>query len=137
MTTSRRLSRAHGAGLFLLLSLVAGCPDSGNRVYTAASYVAGSGCLQDYAPLGLVVAGDLPANCAPTCLSVGGQVYVSTVCPPFPAEATVLDTSTTDCQQAIAELDAGAFCSLVTSPGSDAAGSDAAADGFPNDATSE
>lgn len=66
-----------------------GCEESGPRVYTAQAYLAGAECLEQYAPIGLVEAEVLESTCDPVCLRVGEQLYVSTVCAPYPAEASL------------------------------------------------
>lgn len=72
------------------LLLLAGCADSGPRVYTAQPFDAEAGCLGEYEAVALVEADELPANCPATCLDIGGTLYVSTVCPPLPDSATEL-----------------------------------------------
>jgi hypothetical protein len=76
-------------GCLWALALGEGCEEYGPRVYTAAPYRVARGCLDAYAPLGLVQARDLGAQCAAVCLREGGTLYVSSVCPPYPAEATL------------------------------------------------
>jgi hypothetical protein len=64
---------------------------------------AASKCLSAYVPLGLVDADALPATCAPVCLSLTGALYVSEVCPPYPAQATlVMPSDSADCKAALA-----------------------------------
>ena len=64
-------------------------------------------CLGPYAPLGLVEAEELPATCAPVCLTRDGTLYVSEVCAPYPAEATfVRSDESTECAGALALIDA-------------------------------
>jgi hypothetical protein len=97
----------------LSCSLVFGCEQEGPRVYTAMPFDATQGCLGAYAPLGLVEADELPATCAPVCLLQSDALYVSTVCAPYPAEATVVSPSdSSDCESALAvlEMDGGGAC---------------------------
>jgi hypothetical protein len=103
-------------GLLGLLGLV-GCDESGPRVYTAMAYHADVGCLDAYAPLGLVQSVDLSATCDPVCLKVGGALYVSTVCAPYPSEAVVVaKEDSADCRAALAALGAGTLCGNAPAP---------------------
>jgi hypothetical protein len=64
-------------------------------------------CLGAYVPLGLVTAEELPATCDPVCLTRDGTLYVSTVCAPYPDEATLVSPAdSTDCADALALIDA-------------------------------
>ena len=61
------------------------------------------GCLDAYAPIGLVEADKLDSTCEPVCLTKDGALYVSTVCPPYPATAEIVEASTSsECEQALA-----------------------------------
>jgi hypothetical protein len=127
MLTKWLLGYLRVAGLFALV--VGACEDWGPRVYTAQFYQPDADCLGAYAPLGLVEADDLGASCEPTCLRLADDLYVSTVCPPYPSEASVEDPATSsDCSVALGLLDAETFCDAA--PVDDAAAVDAgAADG--------
>lgn len=82
--------------------LPAACSDTGPRVYTAQPYDADAACLGEYEAIGLVEADELPANCAHTCLSVSETVYISTLCPPYPDQATPLTAAESeDCAAAL------------------------------------
>jgi hypothetical protein len=99
-------------GLRLALLLAAGaaaCEDFGPRVYTAQLFQAEPGCLDAYAPIGLVQARDLGSECEPVCLRLGDALYVSTVCAPYPAEASI-EADTEECGAALTALGAGASC---------------------------
>lgn len=88
-----------GAASLLLLGA---CSDTGPRVYTAQPYDAEAGCLGEYEAIGIVEADDLPATCAPTCLSVSETLYVTTLCAPYPDLATVTTPSENeDCAAAL------------------------------------
>jgi hypothetical protein len=79
-----------------------GCDESGPRVFTAQRYRADLACLETYAPLGLVEAEDVGALCEPVCLSEDEELFISTVCPPYPAEASVEPADSEGCAAALA-----------------------------------
>ena len=98
-------SRHHGLAIAMALMLAGicgGCDESGPRVFTAQHYRADLGCLETYAPLGLVEAGPVGALCAPVCLVQDEELYVSTVCPPYPAEASPAEPESAGCAAALA-----------------------------------
>jgi hypothetical protein len=98
-------SRHHGSPIAMALMLAGicgGCDESGPRVFTAQHYRADLGCLETYAPLGLVEAGPVGALCAPVCLVQDEELYVSTVCPPYPATASLGEPASADCAPALA-----------------------------------
>lgn len=78
------------------------CNEPGPRVYTAMPFDSEAQCLGPYQPLGLVDADELPANCQPVCLLRQGTLYVSEVCAPYPAQATVVGQDSADCVAALA-----------------------------------
>jgi len=84
--------RSLGKAAALLGAVAAlGCEESGPRVYTAQAYLAEAECLEQYAPIGLVEADVLASTCDAVCLFIDAQLYVSAVCAPYPAEASVED----------------------------------------------
>lgn len=98
-------ARSLGSSLavaMLLGTLASSCDESGPRVFTAQHYRADLDCLDAYAPLGLVEAGFLGALCEPVCLVQDDEVFVSSVCAPYPAEASVLELDAPDCVAALA-----------------------------------
>jgi hypothetical protein len=98
-----------------VLSGGAGCDEPGPRIYTAMAYEPGGMCLDNYAPLGRVESVDLAGTCSPVCLSDGaGQLYVSTVCPPYPDGFTPVDIRSAGCASALAALDAGTSCGAAS-----------------------
>ena len=107
---------ANRKSVFVILSasaLALGCDQEGPRVYTAMRVDTDAHCLEPYAPLGLVTAEELPATCGPVCLTRDGTLYVSVVCPPYPAEAAVVSPDdSTDCSDALAliDVDGGGAC---------------------------
>jgi hypothetical protein len=81
------------------------CDQTAPSVYTARFYDPVGKCLEDYTSIGLVDNGKLSALCPPTCLLVGADLYVSTVCGPYPDEGMmVLPAKSQDCVAAIALL---------------------------------
>lgn len=104
-----------GRGLSRLLCLGAcwllGCEQAGPRVYSAMPFDTELQCLRDYVPLGLVEAEDLPASCDPVCLTRDDTLYVSQVCAPYPAEASLVTPEvSSDCAAALASLQDGGSC---------------------------
>lgn len=105
MQKKLRMKRDMGALLGItawLGVLAAGCDGFGPRVYTAQRHAVEAGCLETYAPIGLVEAEAISALCAPVCLSLGEDRYVSTLCPPYPAEASVEPEGSEGCTAALA-----------------------------------
>jgi hypothetical protein len=98
------------AASIALLALSA-CDETGPRIYTAQAYDPEAACLEPYVPLGLVEADELRADCAATCLRGAQQLYVSTVCSPYPRDV-VLETpeESPECAEALASLEAEASC---------------------------
>jgi hypothetical protein len=94
----------------LLGACAASCDDFGPRVYTAQLFRADPGCLEAFTPIGLVQAQDLGSACDPVCLRLGDALYVSTVCAPYPAEASLEAAGAEDCAAALAALTAEASC---------------------------
>jgi hypothetical protein len=111
------------AGALFSLAALASCDDSGPRVYTAMAYRAERDCLDDYAPIGLVQAADLSANCDAVCLTTPSSLEVSTVCPPYPALASPAPPDSPDCIAALAALDAGRSCGSLDGATGDAGAS--------------
>ncbi len=103
MQKKLRMKRDLGAllGITAWLGALAGCDESGPRVYTAQRHAVEAGCLEAYAPIGLVEAEALSALCAPVCLSLGEDLYVSTLCPPYPAEASIEPEDSEGCTAAL------------------------------------
>jgi hypothetical protein len=70
-------------------------------VYTAQRHSVEAGCLETYAPIGLVEAETVSALCPPVCLLLGEDLYVSTLCPPYPAETSVEPEDSEGCAAAL------------------------------------
>ncbi len=106
--------------LFCALSLgglLGGCDESGPRVYTAQRYRPDLGCLDAYAPLGLVEAEAQSSRCDPVCLTLGEALYVSTVCPPYPAEAGVEAPESDSCGAALTAVASELACDAAEDAG--------------------
>lgn len=124
-------------GVGALMALMAwACEEWGPRVYTAQAYQADASCLEAYAPIGRVEAAELGASCEPACLLLDDTLYVSTVCHPYPPEASVVDPATnSDCGVALELLAAGTACDDAAAGDADAAATPA--DAAPGDAAVE
>jgi hypothetical protein len=115
MKTYRRSKM--GAGWMSSVRLAAlgvallGCDDFGPRIYSAHPYRAEAGCIERSIVLAVVRAGELPATCAPVCLSFDAELYVSTLCAPYPANAVVVTSEEEPaCPAALAALEVSAAC---------------------------
>jgi hypothetical protein len=88
-----------------------GCEESGPRVYTAQAYLAEAECLEQYAPIGLVEAEVLASTCDAVCLRLGAQLYVSAVCAPYPAEASLEEgQDSAECAAALEAFESELSC---------------------------
>jgi len=107
-----RLFQWIGLGLCCLTAATTtSCQSSAPSVYTARAYEPDAKCLDDYTSVGLVDVGSLSAECDPACLEVGGTLYVSTVCPPLPDEATAVSPADSQpCVDALALYKADTTC---------------------------
>jgi hypothetical protein len=105
MSRAQQTNNRMGAATIGLLMACAGsssgCDESGPRVFSAQRYRGDLGCLESYVALGLVEAEDVGALCEPTCLSKDEELFVSTVCPPYPASASVEAPETPGCAVAL------------------------------------
>jgi hypothetical protein len=126
----------HALAVALLLVVVAGasCDNEGDsHVYVAQRYETARDCLDPSTSLDVITTAQAGLACAPTCLVQpsppapnGGNVYVSTMCGPYPAN---LDTSGTDarCPLALAAYARGP--DVCNSDGTSTNPIDAGADG--------
>jgi hypothetical protein len=121
--------------LLILLSIAAAsagaaaaCDDGYHYVYTAQRWNDASGCLEDYTPIEVVPGDGVSSNCPALCLTVGEDLYVSTVCPPLPSNATAADPQTSPCKEALAAAAKEISCSA-----GDASDGDASDDGASDD----
>ncbi len=91
------------------------CTSAGQLIYTAQPYSPDGGCVGDYVPVGVVYGVSLSATCAPMCMTINGQLYVSTACPPLPPEAVAAPDSP-ECAGALSAAEAGLFCGEPAAP---------------------
>jgi hypothetical protein len=100
-----------------LLFVLTACDNNETRIYTARAYQVDPGCLESYVPLAVVYADKLRATCEPACFYFGDQLYVSTVCPPYPEAAEVSEPDTdADCAAALAALEQDLSCDAEDVP---------------------
>jgi hypothetical protein len=123
-----------------LCASVVACDDGPqSHVYVAMLYEPARACLDPSTTLAIIGTPNGSLECYRKCLvedappAVGAElVYVSTMCPPYPAVIT--DATGTDpaCQAALAAYDDGAVCG--EDAGSDDVDGEAIDDGGPSDA---
>ena len=106
-------------------AFVACLDEEARYVYTAQKYDPSLGCLEDYAPVEAVRGDGVGSFCPVTCLSANANVYLSTVCPPMPPNATALDAASPECQAALDASRLEASCSAPAEPEGDGGGADA------------
>jgi hypothetical protein len=123
MTTSLLFRRA--AALVAVLSLAgaaatfAACLSFDSYVYTAEKYDPTADCVEEYAPVEVIKGSGAGAFCPPTCLTVGRDLYVTTMCPPLPTIATAVAADASDCIAARAAAAKGT-CNTVEAGATDA-----------------
>ena len=87
------------------------CNEPGPRVYTARAYDRDARCLDPDEPIGLVEAEELRATCPPVCIELRAKLYVSTICPPFPADSVLLTANeSADCGGALSAFSGQLDC---------------------------
>jgi hypothetical protein len=138
--------------LALLLSIsaagavasVAACEDIPFYVYSAQKWNVDGACLEAYVPVDVVQGSGADSSCPAACLMIGKDLYVSTVCPPLPANATAVAATDPACKAALEAARRGDACDAADAAGegggeggggddAEAGGEDAAADA-PEDA---
>lgn len=109
---SARQSSTRFPRLILLLGslLAVACDDVVPSVVTGRAYDPAAMCLDAYSPIGVVEAITLSSRCDPVCLAVGTVLYVTTVCGPYPVEATKIDPMAPECVKALSLLKADKSC---------------------------
>jgi len=83
-------------------ALAAACIEVDSYVYSAQKYDAANACVGDYHAIEIIDGKGAKSTCPNACFEVNGELYVSTVCPPLPAIATAVASSTPDCKAALA-----------------------------------
>jgi hypothetical protein len=113
-------------GSVLTTGGLASCISTDSYVYTAQKYDPTNDCVNAYAPVEVVNGSGASAKCAPVCLMVGTDVFVSTLCPPLPDIATAVDADAGACLAALAAAASGATCDMpvVTEGGTDDGGAE-------------
>lgn len=83
-------------------TIVVACSDAKVYVYTAQKWNPAASCLEEYVPIETVDGDGADSTCPAACLSVGDDLYVSTLCPPLPANATPVPATDPVCKEALA-----------------------------------
>ena len=111
---------ALGGGLAATTGL-ASCISTDSYVYTAQKYDPTADCVSAYQAVEVVHGSGASATCPAACLMVGGDLYVSTLCPPLPAIASAVDSDAGACVAALKAAAKGGTCDvpLVTEGGAD------------------
>jgi len=93
----------------IVVAVFAACDGEQRYVYSAQRFDPVAGCLDVYKPVETVPGEGVSINCRVTCLTVGADTYLSTLCPPVPDIATETDAQTPECQAALdaSRLEAG------------------------------
>mgnify|MGYP001237919890 CR=1 FL=1 len=144
MTRGARATGARACAIALGLAAAA-CEDPGVHVFSAQLYDTTGQCVAPSSTALDVIGGAATGdNCAPACLVESSQVYVSTVCPPYPGgysvEAADAATDASDpCTAALAAFAAGTACGAGDDGGSESGGSEGggADGGSPEDAATD
>jgi hypothetical protein len=105
---ARRTAAVATAALSLTCVLHLSCKDDGTHVYVGRLFVEARDCLGTSSSVD-VLSGDDPGTCAAVCLlqprAEGGRaVYVSTMCPPYPAPDFDVSGKDPVCARALAAL---------------------------------
>ena len=129
------MMRALLVGLLVLGALVAACVGEEKYVYSARRYDAEAACLDPYAPVETVPGEGAGSRCPASCLTAGGEVYVTTMCPPLPAIAEAVPADAKECVAALAASKTGRTCGAASADAEAAA--DAEADGATEDDAGE
>jgi hypothetical protein len=90
------------AGLAALASLAFACVRTEAYLYSAQKYDPAADCVTGYESVELVNGTGASSQCEPSCLSVNGELYVSTMCPPLPTIATEVPVDSGACVAALA-----------------------------------
>jgi hypothetical protein len=105
------------------------CEDASSYVYTAQKYDPAGDCRGAYAPVEVVNGPGASATCQAICMTVGADLYVSTMCPPLPAVATEVAADAAACVAALAAEACDDPGEGGVGAGEEAGGEDAEADG--------
>jgi hypothetical protein len=136
MKTSRFFRGAATAAL--AAAAMASCIATDSYVYSAQKYDPTADCVTASKGIEVVQGSGASARCPPKCLMVGGDLYVSTLCPPLPTIATAVEDDAGTCIAALAAAAKGGTCDSPADGGAspddagDAAAEDADADAASN-----
>lgn len=97
----------------------AACLTTESYVYSAQKYDPAADCLATYGAIEVVNGSGAGTTCPAACLSVGEDLYVSTVCPPLPTIATAVAADAADCIKALAAAKRGGTCDAPAEAGSE------------------
>ena len=92
------------------VAIAASCIATDSYVYTAQKYDPANDCVTAYKAIEVVNGSGASATCAPACLTVGEDLYVSTLCPPLPTIATAVAADAGPCIAARAAAATGGTC---------------------------
>lgn len=98
------------SGTALLGGSVTSCLTTQSYVYSAQRYDPTGDCLESYTAVELVNGTGASSACPAACLTVGADLFVSTVCPPLPTIATAVPPDAGDCIAALAAAKRGGTC---------------------------
>lgn len=101
---------AAASGSLLLGGSVTSCLTTQSYVYYAQKYDPTNDCLEANTAVELVNGTGASSTCPAACLSVGADLFVSTVCPPLPTIATAVPPDAGDCIAALAAAKRGGTC---------------------------
>ncbi len=97
-------------GAALLGGGVTSCLTTQSYVYSAQKYDPAGDCLESYAAVEVVNGTGTSSACPAACLTVGADLFVSTMCPPLPVIATAVPADAGDCIAALAAAKRGGTC---------------------------
>ena len=127
-----------GGGVATTATLTS-CISTDSYLYTAQKYDPDNDCVNAYSAVEVVKGSGASAVCPRTCLMVGDDLYVSTLCPPLPAIASAVDSDAGTCIAALAAAATGGTCDAPapTEGGADEAGAEAGDEDADMDASGE
>jgi hypothetical protein len=123
------------------MAAIIACETADSYVYTARRYDPIGACLEPYKAVEVVDGPGAAATCPESCLVVGTEVFVTTMCPPLPTIATELEADAADCiaARAVASMTCGEDGDVAaeedTGSANDASSSDGSAPAPDLDAT--
>ncbi len=110
---------AAAAVLGTVAAVAGACLTTESYVYFAQKYDPTNDCLETNTPVEVVNGSGAGVSCPATCMTVGADLLVSTVCPPLPAIATEVPADASDCIAALAAAKRGGTCEAPPDAGED------------------